>query len=55
MSVWGFGGLSTLKADAKVGDNKNGMGGSFGIGYKLCFYQSVGIDTGLKLSFYNAK
>lgn len=55
VSVWAGGGLSTLKVDTKVGDNKNGMGGSFGIGYSYFLSDQWSIGSGLELSLYNAK
>lgn len=55
ISVWGAGGLSTLKVDTKIGDNKNGIGGSFGIGYTYFITNKWGIGSGFELSLYNAK
>jgi len=54
-SVWGAVGLSTLKTDTKVGDNKSGIGPSFGVGYNYFFTDQWSIGSGLELSLYNAK
>lgn len=54
-SIWGAGGLSTLKYDTNVGDSKNGMGGAFGVGYNYYFSQNWSVGTGLELSLYNSK
>lgn len=55
ISVWGAGGLSTLKYSTDVGSNKNGIGGSFGVGYNYFFTDQWSLGTGLELSLYNAK
>lgn len=55
ISVWGAGGLSTLKYSTDIGDNKNGFGGSFGVGYNYFFTDQWSLGTGLELSLYNAK
>lgn len=54
VSVWGAGGLSTLKVDTKA-DTKNGIGGSFGVGYNYFITDQWSIGSGLELSFYNSK
>lgn len=54
-SVWGAGGLSTLKVNSKIGNNKNGAGTSFGIGYNYFVTEQWSVGSGLELSFYNAR
>lgn len=55
ISVWGSGGLSTLKIDTNTGDAKNKAGGSVGIGYSYIINSDWSIGSGLELAFYNGK
>jgi len=55
LSLWGAGGLSTLKYDAVIGDKKNGIGGAFGVGYNYFFTEQWSIGSGIELAFYNSK
>jgi outer membrane protein OmpA-like peptidoglycan-associated protein len=54
-SLYGGGGLSTLKYDITTGEQKNGLGGTAGLGYTFFFSPKWGLETGAGLSFYNAK
>jgi len=60
ISVWGAGGFSILNIDSDLDLNKDGLkgsgiGGSFGVGYNYSFTEQWSINTGLELSFYNAR
>jgi outer membrane protein OmpA-like peptidoglycan-associated protein len=55
LSVYGGGGLSTLKYDVTIGEQKNGFGGQFGLGYQFFFAKNWGLGTGAELGLYNAK
>lgn len=57
ISFWLGGGLSSLKnqTNANITDKKNGIGGTFGIGYTYFFTSGFGIQTGLEYSIYNSK
>ncbi|MDR3001573.1 MAG: OmpA family protein [Fibromonadaceae bacterium] len=54
-SVYGGGGLSTLRYDVKGGDKSHGFGGLFGLGYSYFFTPNWGIGSGLEMAFYNAE
>jgi len=66
-SVYGGGGLSTLRYQLSQGDRSGGVGGDFGVGYTYfiskervtgtgkIFNEFWGIHTGLGFGFYNAK
>lgn len=55
MSVWGMGGLSTLKYDLRTGNHKDDFGGGAGIGYTYYFSKIVGLNAGIEFTFYNSK
>lgn len=55
MSVWGMGGLSTLKYDLRTGNSKDAFGGGAGIGYTYYFSRVVGLNAGFEFTFYNSK
>lgn len=55
ISIEAGGGLSTLSYDVLFGDQKNGWGGEFGASYAFFFSPSVGIRSGVNLSYYHAK
>lgn len=55
LSVYGGGGLSTLKYKTDAGDQKNGYGGLFGLGYTYFFADKLGVSTGVEIGLYNAK
>ena len=54
-SVYGGGGLSTLRYQLSVGDASVGYGGDFGVGYTYFLNDQWGIHTGAGLGLYNAK
>jgi len=54
-SVYGGGGLSTLKYKMSVGEQKNNFGGLAGIGYTYFFSSKIGLGSGAELALYNAK
>lgn len=54
-SVYAGGGLSSLNYKTTIGDQKDGFGGSFGLGYHYFFTDNIALGTGLELSLYNAK
>jgi len=54
-SLYGGGGLSTLKYDVVTGTQKNGLGGHFGVGYHYFFSPKWGLGTGLEGALYHAR
>lgn len=54
-SVYGATGLSTLKYETSVGNQKDLFGGSIGLGYSYFFTNNWALNTGAELSFYNAE
>lgn len=54
-SLWGSGGLSTLKYSPKIGNQKNGLGGQVGLGYTFFITPQWGVSSGAELSFHKAK
>lgn len=54
-SVYGGGGLSTLNYKVSVGEQQNGFGGQFGLGYTFFFSPKWGLGTGVEMAFYNAR
>ena len=55
LSIYAGGGLSTLNYKTTIGDQKDGFGGQFGVGYQYFFTGNIGLNTGLELSLHNAK
>lgn len=55
VSVYGSGGLSTLKYKTTIGKQSNGTGGQFGLGYTYFFSEKLGFNTGMEIALYNAK
>lgn len=55
VSVWGMGGLSTLKYGLDIGSQKDKIGGGAGIGYTYLFSEKVGISSGFEFALYNAQ
>ena len=55
LSVWGGGGLSTLKYKTTIGKQELGLGGHFGFGYHYFFSPKWGVGTGFELGLYNSK
>ncbi|MBK5719609.1 outer membrane beta-barrel protein [Dysgonomonas sp. Marseille-P4677] len=55
ISVWGSGGLSTLKSDLNVGDSENKAGGAFGIGYNYHINENWSLLSGLEMAFYHGE
>ena len=55
LSVWGAGGLSTLRYSPTFGDRSSKLGGAFGLGYTFYFSEQFGVLAGVELAFYNAK
>lgn len=55
VSVYGGGGLSTLKYKTVAGKQENGTGGQFGIDYTYFFSDKLGFSSGLEIALYNAK
>ncbi|MFV0419510.1 MAG: outer membrane beta-barrel protein [Dysgonomonas sp.] len=55
VSVYGGGGLSTLKYKTVAGKQDNGTGGLFGIDYTYFFSEKLGFSSGLEIALYNAK
>ncbi len=55
ISVWGMGGLSTLKYDLEIGSQKDKLGGGAGIGYTYYISDVVGISSGFEFALYNSK
>jgi len=55
VSVYGGGGLSTLKYETTTGEQKNGLGSLLGVGYTYFFKEKIGFVTGAELAIYNAK
>ena len=66
-SVYGGGGLSTMRYQLSLGNSSSGLGGDFGVGYTYfhlreravatgkVFREHWGIHTGIGLGLYNAK
>ena len=56
-SIYGGGGLSTLKYDVNVtgGEQKMGFGGHFGLGYQYFFSSNWGLGIGVEIGLYNSK
>ena len=67
-SFHGNGGLSSLQYELSQGVRSNGLGGGFGLGYKINFqstqqftstsrlvHENWGIYTGIELNFFNAE
>lgn len=46
---------SSLIQKANIGDNKGGIGGSFGVGYTYFLTTSIGLSTGLEVSMYKSE
>lgn len=55
ISVYGTGGLSALKYDAITGDQKTGMGSSFGVGYSYFLSDKLAVTSGAEIALYNSK
>lgn len=55
VSVYGSGGLSSLKYKTEVGKQESGTGGQFGIDYTYFFSDKLGFSSGLEIALYNAK
>lgn len=55
ISLYGGGGLSTLHYRVKAGDQKEGFGGHFGLGYNFFFNPKWSIGTGIEFARYNAR
>lgn len=55
VSVYGSGGLSTLKYKTDVGKQENGSGSQFGLDYTYFFSDKLGFSSGLEIALYNAK
>ena len=55
VSVWGMGGLSTLKYSLDIGSQKDKVGGGAGIGYTYLFSEKVGVSSGFEFALYNAQ
>ncbi|GHT60425.1 hypothetical protein FACS189451_00460 [Bacteroidia bacterium] len=51
-SVYGGGGLSSLKYEAPANERKDGFGGQFGLGYKFFFSPNWGLGTGAEMALY---
>ena len=55
LSIYGGGGLSSLNYESTFGDQKNGLGGQFGLGYHFFFAPKWALGTGVEFACYNAK
>ena len=55
ISVYGGGGLSTLRYQLSSGDVSTGFGGDLGLGYTCFFDGQLGIHTGVGLGLYTAQ
>lgn len=55
ISVYGTGGLSAFKYDVITGDQKTGMGSSFGVGYTYFLSDKLGVTSGAEIALYNSK
>lgn len=55
VSIYGAGGLSTLRYDLSAGDYSSGFGGNFGVGYMYFFNPQWSLGTGVEISVYNSK
>lgn len=55
VSVYGSGGLSTLKYKTDIGKQENGTGGQFGLDYTFFFSEKLGFGSGLEIALYNAE
>jgi len=54
-SVFGGGGLSTLRYKASAGEKESGFGGNFGFDYRFFFTPKWGVGTGAEFAFFNAR
>ena len=54
-SIYGGGGLSTLRYQLSSGDASGGYGGDFGVGYTYFVNDRWGVHVGAGLGLYNAK
>ncbi|MDR0715014.1 MAG: hypothetical protein LBF89_12280 [Bacteroidales bacterium] len=54
-SVYGAGGLSTLRYTPSTGVRSEGTGGLLGIGYTWYYYKNWGVVTGIELSQFSAR
>jgi len=54
-SIHGGGGMSFLKYEPSIGQQNNGFGGQYGLGYHYFFSPKLGIGTGLEFATYKAK
>ena len=55
ISLWGFGGLSTLMYSPTFGERSSQFGFGFGLGYTYFFHRNFGVMLGGELAFYNSK
>ena len=52
--LYAGGGLSSLKYNATIGKQRDGLGGQIGLGYNFFFIPNLGIKTGVEFSLHNA-
>ena len=55
LSLYGGGGISSLRYKPTAGNRNFGFGGHFGLGYHYFFSPKWGLGTGVELAFYNAR
>ena len=55
ISIWGAGGLSTLRYTPESGNRNNRAGGAFGLGYSYYWNKHFGFLFGAELALYQSK